>query len=67
MFLFDRQFDLGMVYFIRNATRNFIEQNREISINGLPIEMASVVEESPLSKNLDDYITNILMKEDEDA
>ena len=67
MFLFDRQFDLGMVYFIRNATRNFIEQNREISINGLPIEMASVVEENPLAKNLDDYITNILMKEDEDA
>ena len=55
MFIFDREFDLGMIYFIRNATRN------------LPIEVASVVEDNPKAKSLDDYITKILMMESEDA
>ena len=36
-------------------------------INGLPIAIASVVEENPKAKCLDDYITNILMNENEDA
>ena len=67
MFLIDRDFDLGMVYFIRNSTRKFLEKNRGASINGLPIELASVVEENPKAKSLDDYITNILMKDYEDA
>lgn len=67
MFIFDSEFDLAMTFFIRNATRNFIVCNRDISINGLPIELASVVEENPRAKNLDDYISNILMKENEDA
>ena len=38
-----------------------------MSINGLPIENASVFEDNPKAKLLDDYITNILMMENEDA
>ena len=56
-----------MVYFIRNSTKNFINKHRGISINGLPMELCSVVEENPKAKNLDDYIKNILMKMNEDA
>lgn len=33
----------------------------------MPIELASIVEENPLARNLDDYIENILMKMNEDA
>ena len=41
MFVFDREFDLGITFFIRSATKNFIEKKRDCSINGLPIELAS--------------------------
>ena len=41
MFLLDDEFDKGMIYFIRNSTKNFIMQNKDASINGLPFEMAS--------------------------
>lgn len=64
MFVFDKDFDLGMIYFIRNATRNFIEHNKDKSINGLPIELASEAEEMENAKTLEDYIKNILMKND---
>ena len=67
VFLIFDQFDIGMVYFIRNSTKNFINKYRDLSINGLPIELCSVVEENPRAKNLDDYINNILMKMNEDA
>ena len=59
MFILDQDFDLGMIYFIRNSTKNFIESNRDISINGLPLSLASEVEENEDAKNLDDYIKNI--------
>ena len=67
MFLIDREFDLGMTFFIRNSTKNFIEANKDASLNGLPLELASVVEENPNAKSLDDYIKNILMMENQDA
>ena len=63
----DKEFDLAMVHYIRNAIKNFLEQNRDISINQLPIETASVVEDNPKAKSLDDYIKNIVMQENEDA
>ena len=56
-----------MIYYIRNATKNFIEQNRGVSINGLPIEIAAVVEENPRAKSLDDYIKNIVIQDNENA
>ena len=67
MFVLDREFDLGIVYFIRSSTRYFIENNMDASINGLPMESASEAEENPKAKNLKDYIKNILMMENEDA
>ena len=67
MFLIDREFDLGMTFFIRNSTKKFIEANKDASLNGLPIELASVVEENQNAKSLDDYIKNILMMENQDA
>lgn len=56
-----------MTFFIRNSTKNFIEANKDASLNGLPIELASVVEENQNAKSLDDYIKNILMVENQDA
>lgn len=67
MFLTSGDFDIAMVYFIRNLTKNFIEANKEKSMNGLPINYCPVVEDNPNAKNLEDYITNILMKMNEDA
>ena len=67
MFVLDREFDLAMVYFIRNSTRRFLLKYRDHSLNELPIELASIVEENPKAKSLDDYIQNILMKDYEDA
>ena len=61
LFVMDKEFDLAMVHYIRNAIKNFLEQNRDISINGLPIETASVVEDNPKAKTLDEYIKNIVM------
>ena len=55
-----------MIYFIRNSTKNFIEDHKQSSINGLNIELASIVEDNS-SRNLDDYIKNILMEENQDA
>ena len=67
MFVLDREFDLAMVYFIRNSTKTFLLKYRDHSLNELPIELASIVEENPKAKSLDDYIENILMKDNEDA
>ena len=67
MFLLDSDFDLAMVYFIRNSTKNFLLKHRDHSLNGLPIEFASEAEENLKAKNLQDYIDNILMKDNEDA
>ena len=67
MFLTSDEFDKSMVYFIRNTTKNFIEQNEEASMNGLPIKLCPIVEEMENAKDLKDYIKNILMKENEDA
>lgn len=58
----NEDFDKGIIYFIRNLTKAFLINNRGRSINGLPIELAAIVEEDPKVKSLDDYITNILMK-----
>ena len=54
--MLDDEFDLGMIFFIRNSTKNFLIQNRGRSMNGLPIELASIVEENEKAKELDDYI-----------
>ena len=67
MFIFDQEFDLGMIRFIRNSVKNFINANRDGSINQLPIQLSPIVEDNPNAKNLDDYIKNILMKDNEDA
>ena len=67
MFVLDREFDLAMVYFIRNSTRRFLLKYRDHSLNELPIESASIVEDNPKAKSFDDYIENILMKDYEDA
>ena len=56
-----------MVYFLRNSTRRFLLLNKDHSLNGLPIELASEAEENPKAKSLNDYIDNILMKDFEDA
>ena len=44
MFLTQQDFDKNMIYMIRHLTKNFIEQNIERSINGLPINITAVVE-----------------------
>ena len=67
MFVLDREFDLAMVYFIRNSTRRFLLKYRDHSLYELPIELHSIVEENPKAKSLDDYIENILVKDYEDA
>ena len=46
---------------------NFILANRERSINGLPIEMAPVVEELEGADNLEGYIDIVLMQMNKDA
>ena len=46
MFIVDRDFDLGMVFFIRNSTMRFIERNKDCSINGLDLVIAPVAEEN---------------------
>lgn len=60
-------FDKGLIFMIRNLTKNFIEENKNKSINGLPLELAAIVEEDPQAKTLEDYIDNILMKPNRDA
>jgi hypothetical protein len=60
-------FDKGMIYFLRNLTKNFLKENRERSMNGLPLEFAAEAEEDPDARTLDDYINNILMKMGRDA
>jgi len=44
MFLTSRELDLGLVYMIRNLTKNFIINNLDVSINELPLQVAPVVE-----------------------
>ena len=44
MFVFDTEFVSALNFLIRIATKNFIEANREASINGLPIELGLLVE-----------------------
>ena len=56
-----------MVYFVRNTTKNFIQKFKDISINGLPLDLCPVVEENPNANTLEEYVQNILMMENEDA
>jgi hypothetical protein len=49
-------FDKSIIYLLRNLTRNFIEQHRERSIIGLPIENAPLVEDIPNATTLDGYV-----------
>ena len=67
MFIFDQEFDIGMIRFIRNSVKNFIKANKDGSINQLPIKDAPIVEDNANAQNLDDYINNIIMKDNEDA
>ena len=50
MFLLDNEFDKALIYFIRNSTKNFLIDNSEHSLNGLPIVVASIAEENPNAK-----------------
>jgi len=45
-------FDLALIYMVRNLTKNFIEWHKDVSINGLPIDMACVAEEDPKARTL---------------
>lgn len=63
MFLFDSNFDLGMIFFIRNSTKNFMLAHKEYSINGLPMNLAA----EAVANNLQEYIDEIVMKLNEDA
>lgn len=58
-----------MIYFIRKVTKNFIIENKDESLNGLPIRSAPSCEQSEDtgSHTLEGYIKNILMKMNEDA
>ena len=67
MFLTSDEFDIAMVKLVRNTTRKFLELNKESSMNGLPIEFCAIVEENPKARTLEEYIENILMKDNEDA
>jgi hypothetical protein len=49
-------FDKAIIYLLRNLTRNFIEQYKERSINGLPIENAPLVEDIPNATTLEGYV-----------
>lgn len=66
MFLINDDFDKSMIFFIRSLTKNFILENRERSINQLPIEAAVVVEQEQ-NVTLDNYIENVVMKMFTDA
>ena len=57
------EFDLSMIYFIRNTTKNFLNWHGERSFNGIPINVAILAD----SDSLDEYIDKILMKMNEDA
>lgn len=48
---------------MRNSVRNFLKAHSDGSINQLPIQVALGLEEKD---SIEDYIKNILMKEDED-
>jgi hypothetical protein len=56
-----------MIYLLRKITKNFILDNQERSINGLPIELAPIVEDVPGAETLTGYIDKVLMKMDTDA
>ena len=45
MFIFDNDFDKGMIWLIRNSIKNFIESNQDCSINGLPLNGAAVADD----------------------
>lgn len=63
MFYYDSNFDFGLIWFIKNSTKNFMKSNKECLINGVPIKLAAEMD----ANNIEDYINNILMKENEDA
>ena len=64
MFLLNYNFDQGLIYFIRSWTKNFIDKDHNISINGIPMNVASVAEEG---LDLKTYLDEILMKMGHDA
>ena len=66
MFVFDPEFDEGMIFFIRNAVKNFIEKQKNYEINGIPIELG-LIEEFPHMKTLSNYLENFLMKENKEC
>ena len=65
MFLFNKDFDQGIIFILRCVTKNFILQNRDLDINGLPIVESTKVEAQ--LESLDQYIEEVLMKMGEDA
>ena len=56
-----------MIRFIRNSLKNFLKAHKDGSINQLPIESAPIVEDNANARNLDDYIDNIIMKDNQEA
>ena len=67
MILLNDDFDLSLIYTLRKLGKNFIMAHKDIEMNGLPLEMAPIVEEVAGATDLNGYIKNILMKMNEDA
>jgi len=65
LFLTSHEFDRCMIFFIRKLTANFLlnEQIRKKEINGLPIEIATIVD----AETYDDYISDVVMQFGRDA
>ncbi len=45
LILMDNHFDKAIIFLIRSITKNFLEAYKDRSINGLPIELAPIVQE----------------------
>jgi len=65
LFLTSHEFDRCMIFFIRKLTANFLlnEQIRQKEINGIPIEIATIVD----ADTYEDYISDVVMQFGKDA
>lgn len=65
LFLTCHEFDRCMIFFIRKLTANFLlnEEIRKKEINGLPIEVATIVD----ADTYEDYISDVVMQFGRDA
>lgn len=62
LFLFNPNFDLVMIYFLRKLTKNVLVKHQDLSLNELPLINAPIVEDIPGADTFDGYINNIVMK-----